>query len=186
MGKLSSFQFLTLNGYYKGPGEDISWHQHGGEESEYANEGLQSNSILLFGRTTYEMMASFWPTPQALESMPGVAKGMNASEKIVISRSLPKASWNNTRIIKGNLETAIGQLKKESKKSITILGSGSILRQLASAGLVDEYQFMIDPVALGQGSPILEGISDKLVLQLTHHRVFNSGVVLLSYQPLKN
>ncbi len=186
MGKLSSFQFLTLNGYYKGANNDTSWHQHGGEESDYANEGLQSNSILLFGRTTYEMMAGFWPTPQALESMPEMARGMNASEKIVVSSSLQKASWNNSRIIKGNLEAAITQLKKESKKDITILGSGSIVRQLASAGLIDEYQVMIDPVALGQGTSLFEGISDQLDLQLIHHRVFNSGVVLLSYQPRKN
>ncbi len=188
MGKLSSFQFITLNGFYKGAGEDTSWHSHNpeSEESDYAKEGAQSGSILLFGRTTYDMMAGFWPTPQALQSMPEVAKGMNASEKIVFSRTLKKANWNNTRIIKDNIEDAVKKLKKEFSKDMTILGSGSILAQLATAGLVDEFQFMLDPVALGEGSPILEGIGHQLDLQLMHHRVFKSGTILLTYQPKEN
>jgi len=188
MGKLSSFQFITLNGFYKGAGEDTSWHSHDpqSEESDYAKEGAQSGSILLFGRTTYDMMAGFWPTEQALQSMPDVAKGMNASEKIVFSRTLKKADWNNTRIIKDNIEDAIKKLKKESPKPMTILGSGSILTQLATAGLVDEFQFMLDPVALGEGSPILEGLGHQLDLQLTSHRVFKSGTILLTYQPTEN
>ena len=185
MGRLSTFQFLTLNGFYKGPDEDTSWHRHGGEESDFASEGAQSGSILLFGRTTYDMMASWWPTAQAKEAMPGVAKGMNESQKIVVSRSLKKASWQNTRIV-NDLLPGIRQLKQESTNDITLLGSGTILTQLASAGLIDVYQFMIDPVALGQGTTILQGLEHQLDLQLTSHRVFNSGVVLLTYEPLKN
>lgn len=188
MGKLSSFQFITLNGFYKGADEDTSWHSHNpnSEESEYAKEGAQSGSILLFGRTTYDMMAGFWPTPQALQAMPEVAKGMNASEKIVFSRTLKKADWNNTRIIKDHIEDAVKKLKQESSKDMTILGSGSILAQLATAGLVDNFQFMIDPVALGEGTPILEGIGHQLNLQLTSHRVFKSGTILLTYLPKEN
>lgn len=185
MGMLSSFQFLTLNGYFKGPGNDISWHQHGDEESDFAAEGAQSGSILLFGRITYEMMASFWPTPEARQTMPEVAEGMNKSEKIVFSRTLQKAEWNNTRIIRDNIEAEVKKLKKESGKDLTILGSGSILTQLAAAGLVDVYQVMIDPVALGDGTPYLSGLPHKLDLQLTETRAFKSGVVLLSYQPMK-
>lgn len=185
MGKLTSFQFLTINGFYKGDNNDISWHRHGGEESDFAAAGAQSDSILLFGRITYEMMAAFWSTPQAQQSMPEVAEGMNRSEKIVFSRTLQKTSWNNTRIIRENIVAEIKKLKKESPKDMTILGSGSIQTQLAATGLVDEFQFMIDPVALGSGTPVLNGLSAKLDLELTHHRAFNSGVVLLSYRPLK-
>ncbi|MBO9563700.1 MAG: dihydrofolate reductase [Niastella sp.] len=185
MGKLTSFQFLTLNGFYKGDNNDISWHRHGGEESDFAAAGAQSDSILLFGRITYEMMAGFWPTPQAEQTMPEVAKGMNRSEKIVFSRTLQKAGWNNTRIISDNIAAEVKKLKKESPKDMTILGSGSILTQLTAAGLVDQFQFMIDPVALGSGSTVLSGLTHKLDLELISHRVFSSGVVLLSYRPMK-
>lgn len=109
MGKLTVFNFITLNGFYKGDNEDISWHQHGGEEAEYSEESLQSGSTLLFGRITYQMMESFWPTPMAAEAFPKVAQGMNQAEKIVFSKTLKKVKWNNSRLVKGNL---IDEIKK--------------------------------------------------------------------------
>lgn len=186
MGKLTAFNFITMNGYFKGPNEDISWHRHGEEENEYANEGLQSGSTLLFGRVTYEMMASFWPTPMAMETAKATAEGMNKAEKIVFSRTLKKAEWNNTRIVKDNILEEVKKLKQMPGKDMTLLGSGSIITQLAEQGLIDEYLVMVDPVALGDGTPILKGITNKLDLQLTNTRTFKSGIVLLCYQPVKN
>lgn len=183
MSILSSFTFLTLNGFYKGANEDISWHRHGEEESEFAAEGAGSDSILVFGRVTYQMMAGYWPTPMALEQNPAVAAGMNRSEKIVFSRTLQKAEWANTRVVKDDLVEEIRRLKAQAGKDLTILGSGSIVTQLAAAGLIDVYQFMIDPVALGKGTTLFAGLESKLDLQLTGSRVFKSGVVLLNYKP---
>src|SRR5580698_7653703 len=131
MRKLNVFNFLTLNGFYKGLNEDISWHVHGGEEGKFSEEGAQSGSTLLFGRVTYQMMEAFWPTPAAKESMPVVADGMNKAEKIVFSKTLKKADWNNTKIIKGDLIEEVKKLKKLPGVGITILGSGSIVTQLA-------------------------------------------------------
>ena len=191
MGKLSVFNFMTLNGYFKGPNEDTSWHQHGNpEEGEFAAKGAQSDSIILFGRKTYEMMASFWPTDAALKSMPEIADGMNKSEKIVFSRTLKSADpivigWKNTRVVKNNIVEEVKKLKSASKKDMTILGSGSILTQLAEAGLMDSFQFMLDPIALGDGTPIFKGIGNKLDLKLTATRAFKSGAVLLSYESVK-
>jgi len=182
MGSLTTFTFITLNGFYKGIDEDISWHRHGEEESRYSAESMQSESILLFGRTTYEMMNSFWSTPTAMQQFPEVAKGMNKAEKIVFSRSMGKADWNNTRLIKGNMIEEVKKLKK-SGKDMTLLGSGTVLRQLAEHNLVDEYKIMIDPVALGEGHSIFQGLGVPLSLQLTHSKVFNSGTVLLFYKP---
>lgn len=184
MRKLTVYNFLTLNGFFKGVNEDISWHKHGQEEGEYAAQSAGAANILLFGRVTYEMMAGFWPTPMAMEMNPSLATEMNRSEKIVFSNSLVKADWNNTRVISGNIIEEIRKLKLTPGPDMTILGSGSIVTQFADAGLIDAYQFMIDPVAIGQGTPVFEGLQQRLELRLTSSRIFRSGIVLLDYEPL--
>ena len=185
MAKLIVFNFVSLNGFYKGPNGDISWSMHGNpEETEYAAEGVKSDGLLLFGRITYEMMASHWPTKEAIKNDPDVAKGMNQSEKIVFSRTLKKADWNNTKVVSNNIVEETGKLKKQSAKDMVVLGSGSIVTQFAEHGLVDEFQFMINPVALGDGGTIFKGISRQLDLKLTNSRVFKNGKVLLSYRPV--
>ena len=168
MAKISVFNFISLNGCYKGPKEDISWHKQGdkSEEGEYAKRSLKADSILLFGRTE-------------------VAKGMNAAEKIVFSRKLKKADWNNTTLIKGNLIDEVKKLKKSAKKDITILGSGTIITQLSENGLIDSYQFMIDPVVVSNGTSIFDKIKKGLDLKLIETKVFKSGAVLHSYKPKK-
>jgi dihydrofolate reductase len=185
MRKLTVFNFVTLNGYYKGPKGDISWHRHGAEENEYSVEGLKSGSTLLFGRVTYEMMASYWPTPVAIKNNPIVAAGMNNADKIVFSRTLKKVEWNNTRLVKDNIVEEIKKMKQLPGKDMTVLGSGSILTQFAEQGLIDEYQIMVDPVVLGDGTPIFKNIKHKMDLKLTRTRIFKSGVVLLCYQPVE-
>src|SRR6185503_14067214 len=112
MRKLVVFNFLALNGYFEGPGGDLSWHRHGEEESKFASESVGQGGVLLFGRITYEHMAAFWPTPMALQQAPDVAKGMNEAEKIVFSRTLKTADWENTNIISGDLVKEVSRLKK--------------------------------------------------------------------------
>jgi dihydrofolate reductase len=185
MRKLSAFIFTTLNGFYQGSKEDISWHIHGAEEHEYAVKSLKAGNTLLFGRVTYQMMASYWPMPIALKNDPIIAQGMNKAEKIVFSRTLKKAGWNNTRLVKNNIVEEVKKLKEMSGNNMTLLGSGSILTQFAEQDLIDEYQIMVDPVATGNGTTIFEGIKHKLNLKLTTTRIFKSGVVLLSYQPVE-
>ena len=183
MRKINSYTFITLNGFYKGINEDIGWHRHGGEESEHATEGLAGNGILLFGRKTYEMMSFYWPTPAAMEAAPDIANGMNSAEKIVFSKTLKQAGWNNTRIISDNIVGEMKNLKQNGSKDMTILGSGSILTLFAQNNLIDEYQFMIDPVVLGEGSTVLKNITKKLDLKLTKSKVYKSGVILVVYAP---
>jgi dihydrofolate reductase len=183
--KLSAFNFITLDGYFEGSNGDTSWHRHGAEENEFAEDMLKFDSILLFGRITYNMMVSYWTSPMALENDPIVAAGMNNSEKIVFSRTLNKAEWNNTILIKENIIDEIKKIKTTPGKDMAILGSGSILTQFAEHGLIDEYQFMVDPVVLGEGNSIFKGIKSKLDLRLINSRTFKSGVVLLCYQPMK-
>lgn len=185
MGKLRVFNFATLNGYYKGPHGDIAWHRHGAEEGGFSAERLKAGTILLFGRVTYEMMAGYWPSLDAIKNNPIVAEGMNKAEKIVFSRTLKKAGWNNTRLVKDNILDELRTMKQISTKDLTILGSGSIATQLADAGLIDEYQIMVDPVVIGGGTSLFSSITCKLDLRLTGTRTFKSGVVLLSYEPLR-
>ncbi len=183
MRKISAFVFTSLNGYYKGLNEDISWHKHGEEEMKFSEEGANSGSILLFGRVTYEMMSGFWPSPMALEMMPGVAAGMNNSEKIVYSRTLKQANWNNTSIISDDIINETKKLKEKPGNDMTILGSGSIVSQFSEAGLIDELQIMIDPVAIAKGTALFENINQTLTFQLVSTRTFKSGVILLNYIP---
>lgn len=182
MRTLSVFNFITLNGFYKGP-DGIGWHKHGGEESQFSADSMKAGNTLLFGRVTYEMMAGFWPTPMAMQHDPATAMGMNNAEKIVFSRSLKNADWNNTTIVSSNLIEEVKRMKKQAGTNMTILGSGSIVSQLTDAGLIDQYQIMIDPVAIGQGTAIFSGIQKQLDLKLTGTRTFKSGVVLLTYVP---
>lgn len=180
MRKLNVFNFTTLNGYFKGPQGDTSWHSHGGPESDYGVEAMKANNTLVFGRTTYDMMASYWPTADALKNMPEMAKGMNEAEKIVFSKTLKKADWNNTTILNDVKEMAA--LKKSKGNDMTILGSGSIITQLAEIGLIDAYEIMMDPIALGDGTPMFKGLKTQLQLELVNSRTFKSGIVLLSYR----
>ena len=183
MATLSVFNFMSLNGFTHDAQGGIAWHRHGEEEGAYAAEGANSASILVFGRKTYDMMASFWPTPMAAQMQPEVTKGMNASSKIVFSRTMKKAEWENTRLVSTDPAAEIRRMKKEQENPLTILGSGSIVTLCAEHGLIDDYKLMIDPVILGAGATLAAGISKTLDLQLKDHRIFHSGVVLLHYVP---
>jgi dihydrofolate reductase len=185
MRTLNAFNFLTLNGFFRGPQEDTSWHTHGGEEEQYSVESLRGDGILLFGRKTYDMMASYWPTPAAAEQFPEVAAGMNRAEKIAFSKKPFTPRWHNTRLITGDIVNQVRALKATSGKNMTILGSGSIISLFAEHGLIDEYQFMIDPVAIPDGTPVFVGITKKLELELIGSKVLESGVVLVSYRPMR-
>jgi len=183
MAKLSMFVFTSLDGYYKGPNEDISWHRHGPEENQFAAESMSGHSTLLFGRKTYAMMAGYWPTPAAKTNDPIVASGMNHARKIVFSRTLQGTTWDNTQLIKDDLIQTIKNLKATEENDMTILGSGTIVAQLAEAGLIDYYSIMIDPVILGNGSSLFAGMNHFQNLQLVATRNFSSGCVLLNYVP---
>ena len=186
MGKIQVFNFTTVNGFFKGPNDDISWAHRQQQDKEFAEEGANAGGILLFGRVTYQMMASYWPTPLAEQNDAKVAEGMNKAEKIVFSNTLKKADWKNTRIISGDIITQVSKLKEASTRDMTILGSGSIVTQLSNAGLIDEYQFLIHPLAIGEGTPLLQGIDQPIALELINTKPFKSGSVLLTYRPSDN
>ena len=186
MQRLIAFTQMTLDGYFTGRNGDLSWAHEGQQDAEwdaFVAENASGGGQLLFGRITYELMASYWPTPAALANDPIVAEGMNHLPKVVFSRTLDKVSWNNTRLVKGDPATAVRKMKHEPGAGMVILGSGSIVSQLAQAGLIDEYQIVVKPVALGEGRTMFDGLKQKLTLRLTKTRAFTNGNVLLSYEP---
>jgi dihydrofolate reductase len=119
----------------------------------------------------------------ALQNSPVVAKGMNDMPKIVFSRTLDNASWSNTKLVKGDLAAEMRKLKKEPGPNMVILGSGSIVSQLAQQNLIDEYQIALSPIVLGTGRTMFEGVKEKLNLKLTKSRTFGNGTVFACYQP---
>jgi dihydrofolate reductase len=183
MRKLIVFNQVSVDGYFVDAAGDMSWaHKNDPEWNAFASENAGGGGELVFGRVTYEMMASFWPTPQAMQMMPAVAKGMNQSPKIVFSRTLDRASWNNTRLIKGDIVAQMRELKRENGPGMVILGSGSIVSQLAQTGLIDEYQIVTNPIVLGSGKTMFEAVRQKLQLKLANSRTFKNGNVLLHYE----
>src|SRR5271170_7829803 len=174
MRKLIAFNHITLDGYFVDSAGQFGWARHGNDDPEFAQfvaENASGGGELVFGRVTYNIMASYWPSPIADQHMPEVARGMNASPKVVFSRTMDKAAWNNTRLIQGDLVTEMRKLKAESGPGMCILGSGSIVAQLSSAGLIDEYQMVLDPVALGKGRSMFDGIKDQLNFKLAKTRI---------------
>jgi dihydrofolate reductase len=185
MRKLVAFHQVTLDGYFFGPNGDISWAHKGSEDGEwnaFVAGNAQGGGLLIFGRVTYELMASYWPTPQAFANDPVVARQMNDLPKVVFSRTLGSARWSNTKLVRGDMAAAIRTAKAESGKQMAILGSGSIVSQLAQDGLIDEYQIVVNPVVLGSGRTLFDGIRGQLTLRLTKTRTFGNGKVLLCYK----
>lgn len=183
MRKVIVFMMTTLDGYIAGPNDEIDWHQVDEEFNEFAVEQLKSMGVLLFGRMTYEGMASYWPTPAASTDDPAVAGMMNTLPKIVFSRTLEKAEWQNTRLIKDNIAEEITKLKAQPGQDLIILGSSHLTASFINLGLLDELRIMVNPVILGDGKSLFDGVTEHLKLRLLKTRVFGNGNVLHYYQP---
>jgi dihydrofolate reductase len=186
MRTLTVFNNVTLDGYFTGPNGDLSWAKQDPKDDEwnaFVAENARAGSTLLFGRVTYELMASYWPTPAASRNAPVVAERMNGLPKVVFSRTLVHVGWSNTALVKGELEEEIRTMKSGAGGEMTILGSGSIVSQLAQGRLIDEYQVVVHPVVLGQGRTMFDGVKERLGLKLTRTRSFRNGSVFLCYEP---
>ncbi|MFK7694917.1 dihydrofolate reductase family protein [Paenibacillus sp. HJGM_3] len=178
MRKLIVQEFVTLDGFFAGPNGEIDWHIVDEEYDEYANRFLHSVDMLLFGKVTYQMMASYWPTAHH-----GIADFMNSISKVVVSTSLENAEWQNTRLVKENVVEEITRLKQQSAKDMAIFGSASLASTLLYADLIDEYQLTVAPVVLGEGKPLFRDVQDRINMKLLRTRTLQSGCIQLHYQP---
>jgi dihydrofolate reductase len=178
-------EMITLDGFFAGPDGDINWHVVDEDFNRLALDLLGSVGTLLFGRVTYELMVSYWPTEAAATDDPLIAEKMNTLPKVVFSKTLEKVEWGewkNARLVKEDLREEIAKLKQEPGKDMVLFGSGEIVSALAQSGLIDEYLLFVAPVVLGSGIPLFKGMNETIKIKLVGTQNLSSGVVLLRYQ----
>ncbi len=178
---LNVFNSVSLDGYICDANGDVSWaHQTDPEWTKFTEENVAGGGALLFGRTTYDMMVQYWPTAEAAKQMPMVAERMNTCPKYVASTTITKPVWNNTTVIAGDLEAEITKLLAEPGPTITILGSGSVVAQVADH--VATFTIVVVPIALGNGKTMFRDIKSPLNLRLDMSRPFANGNVVMTYE----
>ncbi|GAC1634901.1 MAG: dihydrofolate reductase family protein [Candidatus Acidiferrum sp.] len=184
MRPLIAFLTTSVDGFFADAGRDMSWaHKSDPEWLEFVSGNASGGGTLLFGRVTYEMMIRYWPTPMAKRQNPVVAEGMNSAPKIVFSQTLKEATWQNTKLIKSDLAGEVHKLKQQEGTGMCILGSGTIVTQLAEARLIDELQIVVSPILLGKGKTPFETLKKRLPLKLLKTRAFTNGNVIHYYGP---
>jgi dihydrofolate reductase len=187
MRKLVLSEWVSVDGYTAGPNNDMSFvgESFNEEMGYYEDEFVSSGDTLLLGRVTYESFAGAWPhvpdNPNASEGEKAYARKLNAIRKVVFSRTLASADWNNSLLLRDIDAEAIRRMKQEDGKDLLIYGSASIVQQLTNLGLIDEYQVLVHPIVLGGGKPLFKDLSATCRLGLVSARPFASGVVLLTY-----
>jgi dihydrofolate reductase len=182
---IGAFLHVSLDGYYCDADGDMSFVHKAPTDSEwneFVTENASGNAVLLFGRVTYDMMAAWWPSPMAAKAMPSVAAAMNARPKVVFSKTIASAEWAHTDVA-GDLIGWARQAKLEDGPDMVVLGSGTIVTQLAAAGLLDSLQVVVNPVALGAGRPMFGGLATPIHFPLLKTRTFENGAVVLWYGP---
>jgi dihydrofolate reductase len=181
MSKLIMWNLLTLDGFFDGVENwTLDWHQYvfDHELQGFGLEQLRSAGMLLFGRVTYEGMAAYWQSAQGED-----AEFMNRLPKVVFSRTLDRAEWKNTKLVKGDVASEVRELKRQGERNIFVFGSGNLSTTLIEHGLFDEYRLAFVPVVLGSGKPLFARRPSRLRLKLLEERTLSSGCVILRYEP---
>ncbi|RXZ80320.1 dihydrofolate reductase [Paenibacillaceae bacterium] len=185
MGKIISQMMVSADGCHEGLNREIDWHNVDEEYNEYAAALLQSATGIVFGRVTYERMASYWPTAASSNDIHNtiIAGQMNRLPKFVFTKTLERAEWEFAEVVNGDLAKEIARLKSQFANNLLVLGSAALVSSLSKLNLIDEYQIIVNPVVLGAGRPFVQELNDKMNLKLTQTHAFRSGNVLLCYQP---
>jgi len=178
MRKIVAGLFISLDGVVESPDK---WHfsYFNDEMGAAVGEHMAAGDTMLLGRRTYEEFASYWPHQNA--DNPNVAQ-MNNTPKLVVSRTLETAEWQNTTLIKDDLAGELTRLKAQPGKNINITGSGTLVRSLLRDGLLDELFLLVHPLVVGPGKKLFEG-DEQIPLTLAHSQTFSTGVLALTYTP---
>jgi len=189
MRKLVLFMHVSLDGYASDSNGGLGWIPYNEEIEQYAEEVVAEVGSPVYGRTTYQLMESYWPAvldnPNASKHSMEHAKWLQDVRKIVISGTMDKAEWNNTMLIKDNIAEEIQALKEQPGKNLVIFGSPGAAKTLLKLGLIDEFLLTICPVVLGGGQSIFDGGGEKISLNLLSSRTFTTGIVAARYELVK-
>jgi dihydrofolate reductase len=187
MRKVIVSEFVSLDGIMEDPGGAEKF-KHGGWTRPYWSDDmgavkfdeLFASDALLLGRVTYQGFAAAWPS---VKDEAGFADRMNSIPKVVVSTTLDKVEWNNSRLIKGNIVEEISKLKQQPGQDILVGGSATLIQSLIPHGLIDLYRLLVYPIALGSGKRLFTDQGNPVKLKLTKTASYQSGVVLLEYEP---
>lgn len=184
MRKLILSNVITLDGYFEGSQNwDLSFHNlvWGDELEKLSLEQLHSADYLVFGRVTYEGMASYWTKAETEITEKDVAKLMNSIPKLVVSKTLKSADWNNTTIVSENPSDVIRKLKEQDGKDLYVFGSANLSETFIKDNLFDEYRIIVSPIILGKGRPLFREGINTTNLSLVSAQQFKTGGVFLKY-----
>lgn len=186
MGKIVLFMHSSLDGFAAGSKGEMNWIHVDQEIFDYIAQRIAATHTALYGRTTFEMMESYWPTaanqPDASKHDIEHAAWYKAAHKIVLSNTLDQTKFANTTVIGSNYPTELRKIKQETSGEILLFGSPSTAHELLKENLIDECWLFINPVLLGQGIPVFKDIKANQALQLIKTKVFDSGVVCLHHE----
>ncbi|WP_339257114.1 dihydrofolate reductase family protein [Paenibacillus sp. FSL P2-0136] len=191
MRKLVLFLHASLDGFVEGPNGpmDISWVAYDADLESHAREILSTADTVIWGRGTYQMMHSYWPSvpadPSASQHERDHAEWIEKTAKVVFSTTLENVEWNNSRLVKEDVEEEIQRLKEQPGEDIVILGSPRFAHTLMQLGLIDEYKITVSPVLIGSGLPLFQGIQEKTTLKLIENKTFDSGAIGLVYRTVR-
>lgn len=182
MKKIIAVEWLSLDGYFSRENDETDWFVWDKEMEAYYQKMFMGFDTILFGGTTYKIMADYWPKAPSSDENSDIKDFMNNSPKVVFSKSLKKAEWNNSVVKKVIVPEEIKKMKQEADKDIVIFGSGSIVSALTKLKLIDEYQFLVNPVFLGNGKTIFKSEDAKAKLKLLDAKKFECGNMMLHYE----
>ncbi|MBC7390890.1 MAG: dihydrofolate reductase family protein [Opitutaceae bacterium] len=186
MRKLIFFMHTSLDGFVAGPNGEMNWISVDEEIFDFVGTMTDNADTALYGRVTYEMMQSYWPNagkePNASKHDKEHSEWYNKVSKVILSRTISEKGLLNTRVISDHLADNINKIKSEVGKNIIIFGSPRASQSLLSEGVIDEFWLFINPILLGKGMPLFNGITNTSKLKLIESKTFACGVIALHYE----
>jgi dihydrofolate reductase len=185
MRKIISFMHISLDGFVAGPNGEMNWIKADQEIFDYVGMRISKGDTSLYGRVTFQMMESYWPTaadkPAATKHDIEHSKWYSKVHKVVLSKTMDKTGLTNTTIVSGNLTDNINEIKQQAGEDILLFGSPTATHSLIQLNLIDGYWLFVNPIILGRGIPLFVDIKDKIKLKLLTTRQFTCGVTELNY-----
>ncbi|HVS93336.1 MAG TPA: dihydrofolate reductase family protein [Mucilaginibacter sp.] len=186
MGNIVLFMHTSLDGFAAGTKGEMNWIHVDEEIFDYVAERIAKTNTALYGRVTFEMMESYWPTagdePDASKHDKEHSAWYKRAHKVVLSNTLDQSAFSNTTVIGKGYAAALRKIKQETPGEILLFGSPRTAHALLAESLVDECWLFVNPVLLGEGVPVFKGIKERQSLKLLQTHVFSSGVVCLGHK----